>query len=89
MSDNSLFTSVIEEADAQSREIVKSRALITVCIGFFMVSLDATVVNVALNSLRLSLHVGLSGLQWTVDSYTLAFAALLLRDGFKKARWGC
>ncbi|CAR53924.1 MFS transporter [Burkholderia cenocepacia] len=81
LSDNSLFTSVIEEADAQSREIVKSRALITVCIGFFMVSLDATVVNVALNSLRLSLHVGLSGLQWTVDSYTLAFAALLLSAG--------
>ncbi|HLX54117.1 MAG TPA: MFS transporter, partial [Aquella sp.] len=55
--------------------------LLTVCIGFFMVSLDATVVNVALQSLHISLHTDLSGLQWTVDSYVLSFAALLLSAG--------
>lgn len=63
-------------------------ALLTVCMGFFMVSLDATVVNVALNSLRVSLHIGLSGLQWTVDSYTLSFAALLLSAGALGDRMG-
>lgn len=55
--------------------------LLTVCIGFFMVCLDTTVVNVALQDLRLSLHTNLSGLQWTVDSYVLAFATLLLSAG--------
>src|SRR6185437_4434017 len=56
-------------------------ALLTVSIGFFMVCLDTTVVNVALQSLRSSLHIDMSGLQWTVDSYILPFAALLLSAG--------
>ncbi|MNG66955.1 Multidrug resistance protein stp [compost metagenome] len=81
MSDNNLATSGLKKAEPLPQETIKSRALLTVCIGFFMVSLDATVVNVALSSLGSSLHVGLSGLQWTVDSYTLAFAALLLSAG--------
>lgn len=59
----------------------KKISLIIICIGFFMVSIDATVVNVALDSLQKNLHAGLSGLQWTVDAYTLAFAALLLSAG--------
>lgn len=46
-----------------------------------MVCLDTTVVNVALQDLSLSLHINLRGLQWTVDSYVLAFATLLLSAG--------
>ncbi len=55
--------------------------LLTVCIGFFLVCLDTSVVNVALDNLRLGLHIDVSGLQWTVTSYTLSFASLLLGAG--------
>src|SRR6266702_722143 len=52
--------------------------LATALLGFFMVTLDALVVNVALPSIRHDLGGGMTGLQWVVDGYTLVFAALLL-----------
>src|SRR3954454_19560200 len=55
--------------------------LIAICLGYFMVILDATVVNVALPSLGHDLGGGVSGLQWVVDGYTLVFAGLLLSAG--------
>ena len=55
--------------------------LIIVSMGFFMVCLDATVVNVALNDLKMSFDANLSDLQWIVASYTIAFATLLLSAG--------
>ena len=55
--------------------------LLAVSLGYFMVILDATVVNVALPSLGHDLGSSLSGLQWVVDGYTLVFAALLLSAG--------
>ncbi len=50
-------------------------------VGFFMITLDAVVVNVALPSIRAGLGGGITGLQWVVDGYTLMFAALLLSAG--------
>jgi DHA2 family methylenomycin A resistance protein-like MFS transporter len=50
-------------------------------LGFFMVTLDAVVVNVALPSIRRDLGGGIVGLQWVVDGYTLMFAAFLLSAG--------
>ena len=47
-------------------------------LGFFMVTLDAVVVNVTLPTIRADLGGGVAGLQWVVDGYTLMFAALLL-----------
>ncbi|KYG17598.1 MULTISPECIES: MFS transporter [Enterobacterales] len=55
--------------------------LTIVSMGFFMVCLDATVVNVALSNLKLSLDTNLSGLQWAITSYTISFAAMLLSAG--------
>jgi DHA2 family methylenomycin A resistance protein-like MFS transporter len=46
-----------------------------------MVSLDVTVVNVALPNLKRELHADVTALQWVVDGYTLIFAALLLSAG--------
>ena len=46
-----------------------------------MVSLDNTVVNVALPTLVGHLHAGATQLQWVVDAYTLVFASLLLTAG--------
>ena len=55
--------------------------LLAVSLGYFMVILDATVVNVALPSLGRDLGGGVSELQWVVDGYTLVFAGLLLSGG--------
>ncbi|MGC0848901.1 MFS transporter [Pantoea agglomerans] len=55
--------------------------LTIVSMGFFMVCLDATVVNVALSNLKISLDTNLSGLQWVITSYTISFAAMLLSAG--------
>ncbi|HKN99476.1 MAG TPA: DHA2 family efflux MFS transporter permease subunit [Pseudonocardiaceae bacterium] len=67
---------------------VLSPALVAVCLGYFMVILDSTVVNVALPALRVDLHADVSGLQWVVDSYLLVLAAGLLSAGALADRWG-
>jgi DHA2 family methylenomycin A resistance protein-like MFS transporter len=55
--------------------------LVAVCLGYFVVILDTTIVNVALPALRTDLGAGVRGLQWVVDGYLLMFAALLLSCG--------
>jgi EmrB/QacA subfamily drug resistance transporter len=51
------------------------------CFALFMVMLDNTVVNVALPSIQKDLGASISGLEWTVNAYTLAFAVLLVTGG--------
>jgi EmrB/QacA subfamily drug resistance transporter len=53
-----------------------------------MASMDNTIVNVALPSIRRDLHASLSGLQWIVDTYTLVLAGLLLLSGSTADRLG-
>ena len=55
--------------------------LTAVCLGTFMLLLDVTIVVVALPDMARSLHASLSDLQWVVDGYALALAALLLGVG--------
>jgi len=55
--------------------------LTVLCAGIFMVYLDGTVVNVALPQIQADLGGGITELQWVVDIYALAFAALLLTSG--------
>lgn len=62
--------------------------LVAICAGYFMVILDTTVVNVALPALWRGLHTSTTGLQWVVDGYSLAFAALLLSGGALSDRRG-
>ncbi|GHH03821.1 MFS transporter [Streptomyces lanatus] len=50
-------------------------------LGFALICLDASVVNVALPAIGSTLDSGMSGIQWVVDAYTLAFAALMLSTG--------
>jgi EmrB/QacA subfamily drug resistance transporter len=57
-------------------------------LGSAVASLDATVVNVALPSIGRDLHAGFSGLQWTVNGYTLALGSLLLLGGSLGDRYG-
>ena len=55
--------------------------LAAVSVGLFMIMLDNTVVNVALPSMRRSLHLTLSELEWVVAGYALTFAAFMLIGG--------
>ncbi len=62
--------------------------LMAMVAGLFMPMLDLMVVNVALPTSQRDLTAGISGLQWIVDTYTLAFAALLLTGGILGDRYG-
>jgi len=55
--------------------------LAAMCFALFMIMLDNTVVNVALPSIQRDLGASLSGLEWTVNIYTLTFAVLLVTGG--------
>ena len=57
-------------------------------LGFAIVQLDVTAVNVAIPSLGHSFGSSVHGLQWIVDAYTLSFAALLLTSGTLADRFG-
>lgn len=57
-------------------------------LGFFLISLDALIVTVALPDIGRGLGGGMSGLQWLVDGYTLIFAALMLSAGALSDRVG-
>lgn len=57
-------------------------------LALFMASLDNLVVTTALPSIREHLHAGLSGLEWTVNGYTLSFAVLLLTGATLGERFG-
>jgi EmrB/QacA subfamily drug resistance transporter len=56
-------------------------ALALLCGAFFMVILDAAIVNVALPSIQEELSFSAQGLQWVVSAYALTFAGLLLLGG--------
>ncbi len=57
-------------------------------LGFLVVMLDVTIVNVALHQIGTSLGSGVAGLQWIVNAYTLVFAALILTAGALGDRLG-
>ncbi len=57
-------------------------------MSVLIVSLDTTIVNVALPAIHRSLHAPLSGLQWTIDAYTLVIASLLMLAGSTADRVG-
>ncbi|HEY2505630.1 MAG TPA: MFS transporter [Streptosporangiaceae bacterium] len=58
------------------------------CMSLFIVGLDTTIVNVALPSIGRELHAGVSGLQWTIDAYSLVLASLLMLSGSTADRIG-
>jgi DHA2 family methylenomycin A resistance protein-like MFS transporter len=55
--------------------------LIATSLGFGVVQLDVSVVNVALRPIGAALGGDVSALQWVVNAYTVAFAALILSAG--------
>lgn len=77
-----------ENLDAGENGYRPGRTLAVVCIGFAMVIVDTTIVNVALPAVRDSLDADLSTLQWVVDGYVLVLASLLLSGGALVDRFG-
>jgi DHA2 family methylenomycin A resistance protein-like MFS transporter len=55
--------------------------LFTMCLGVFVAQLDSQVVNLAIKHIGSDLDVGISQLQWVMDSYNLLYATLLLTGG--------
>jgi DHA2 family methylenomycin A resistance protein-like MFS transporter len=70
---------------ARARE---KAALAAASLGFAIVQLDVSVVNVAVRSIGADLGAGIGSLQWVVDAYTVAFAALILTAGALGDRFG-
>jgi EmrB/QacA subfamily drug resistance transporter len=56
-------------------------ALALVCVAMFMTVLDVSIVNVALPSIKTSLHVSENTLQWVLIAYTITFGGLLMLGG--------
>src|SRR5579862_9869527 len=68
---------------AQGRWVVAAMIL-----GSSVAGIDSTVVAIALPAIGRNLHTGFGGLQWTVTSYTLTLASLMLLAGSLSDRWG-
>ncbi|MEV5509438.1 DHA2 family efflux MFS transporter permease subunit [Streptomyces orinoci] len=72
-------------------ELSRQRRLLVLgicCSALLIVSLDNTILNVALPSLRTDLHASVSGLQWTIDAYVVVLASLLMLAGSTADRIG-
>lgn len=78
----------VMEGESAPKRPAPAVTLIAALLGFTLIGMDASVVNVALPSIGASLDGGMSGLQWVVDAYTLPFAALMLSTGAFSDRAG-
>jgi DHA2 family methylenomycin A resistance protein-like MFS transporter len=85
--------SQVSDPPAPAPDAPHARTVLAIgSLGFFLITLDISIVNVALPAITRDLGGGTPGQQWTIDGYTLLFAALLLfagnladRIGAKKA----
>jgi EmrB/QacA subfamily drug resistance transporter len=66
----------------------RSLALFALTLGVFLVTLNVTVVVVALPSLQADLHIRTDEAAWVIDAYNLVGASLLLSAGFLADRFG-
>ncbi len=77
----------VDDASPLSRR--RRVGVLLICsMSLLIVGLDVTIVNVALPQIGRSFHAPLSGLQWTVDAYTLVLASLLMLSGSTADRLG-
>jgi len=79
-----------ERSGVPPARAVRDRRLIlaVLCVSLLIVSLDNTILNVALPVIVRTLHASSSSLQWIVDSYAIVFAGLLLLAGSLGDRLG-
>ncbi|MDQ6710920.1 MAG: DHA2 family efflux MFS transporter permease subunit, partial [Candidatus Dormibacteraeota bacterium] len=55
--------------------------LLVLCLGFFMILLDLTIVNIGIPSIIDGLHASLDSILWVLNAYILAYAVLLITAG--------
>jgi EmrB/QacA subfamily drug resistance transporter len=82
------MTNPIDSAVLGGRPVRPRVVLAICCLSLLMVSMDATIVNVALPSIRGDLAAATSGLQWVIDAYTMVVASLLMFSGSLADRIG-
>src|SRR5262249_1175343 len=87
------MTAQIEDAEpaalgALAGQDTRWKAMTFIGISLAVISIDASILNVALPSISRSLSAGASELQWIVDAYILVFASLLLTMGALDDRIG-
>jgi EmrB/QacA subfamily drug resistance transporter len=75
---------VVRSLSARRKAII----LVSCCLSLLIVSMDATIVNVAIPNIRADLGASASQLQWVIDIYTLVLASLLLLSGAAADRFG-
>ncbi|WP_433425852.1 MFS transporter [Microtetraspora malaysiensis] len=78
----------VESDQIRLRSATGRWVILATVLGSGMAMLDSTVVNVALPAIGRDLDAGMSGLQWTVNAYTLTLAALILLGGSLGDRFG-
>ncbi|MDQ1515304.1 MAG: hypothetical protein QOE80_1134 [Actinomycetota bacterium] len=79
---------VLHGPSPEPRRRNSALGLTAICLGFLMITLDATIVNVALGPITAELGGSLAAAQWIVNGYTLGFASLLLSAGALADRVG-
>ncbi len=62
--------------------------LIAAMMGLMLVGIDISVMNVVVEAIRGSFQIGLNGVEWVLNIYTLAYATLLLNAGALSDRFG-
>jgi EmrB/QacA subfamily drug resistance transporter len=82
--------SVRNDLDRQDTSTLRRRVLVLAicCTSLLVVSMDNTIVNVALPAIRADLQASITGLQWTIDAYTLVLACFLMLAGATGDRLG-
>ena len=76
------------ERAAAARHGGRGVALAVLCTVLFLTFLDNTIVSVALGSVQVALHAGVSALQWVVGAYALTFAGAMLAFGMVSDEFG-
>src|SRR3954449_11928641 len=84
----SMLVTPLETPRSPTLTTTQRWTLTVVCAATAMLMLDIAVVNTALSDIAADLNTGLSGLQWVVDAYTLALAAVVLTAGSLADRIG-
>jgi EmrB/QacA subfamily drug resistance transporter len=84
-------TTQLRPTDRTTPRLSRRRRLLVLaicCASMIVVVMDISIVNVALPAIRHDLHASISGLQWTVDAYTLVLAGFLVLAGSTADRVG-
>ncbi|MFE1050486.1 MFS transporter [Streptomyces olivaceus] len=71
-----------------SRPVRRWLVLAICCLSVGVTGINLTIVNVALPSISKDLHASVSSLQWTVSTYSLVMACLLMLSGSMADRFG-